>query len=392
VAIFGEREGGTHYSALDITDPTTPGYLFSLSDSSMGYTWSDPRVYKLKTGVGDEVRDRFFAFMGGGYWPDTMWDFNDPIATGVKGNCIYAVNIWGAASGEDVVPDYHVITYNGSNGSGDLEYMQYPIPSGAALSKTGETRATFLGRYEYWYKDLLWIGDMKGQLWRVDMRDPDPVNWDVTRLFVANTDVPYVHRPIFQAPATTMDENGQRWVYFGTGNRANPCDDTEDNCFVAVKDYDYGGYLTTADLKKLSPDGTYDPAEPYSGWYVEFADYGHGIGEKVYSSPVIVADTLYFTTFQANEAVADPCALGSGIARLYKFHYITGGYHGDVPFEEIGEGVPQTPVVSTDMMGNTVLVISTGEGGITTIVGAPGEGRPKRTIWWRDIKGGPSRF
>jgi Tfp pilus tip-associated adhesin PilY1 len=248
----------------------------------------------------------------------------------------------------------------------------------------------FLTRYEYLYKDLLWIGDLKGQLWRVDMREPDREDWQVSRLFVTNTNVPAIHRPIFLPPATTMDEDGQRWVYFGTGNRAAPCNAAEDNCFYAVKDGQHGDYLTEADLKHLSPSDSYDPAEPYMGWYVRFSDYGHGVGEKVYSSPVIVADTLYFTTFQP-DVTADPCEFGSGIARLYRFHYVTGGFNGDEPYEIIGAGIPQTPIVSTDMYGNTVLVISCGEGGISTI-GAVGEGKPKRTIWWRDMKGGPSRF
>jgi len=389
VLFFGEREGGTCYNALDITDPTAFQFLFNFTDSLMAYTWSEPRIYKLKILIEGQVRDRFHAFFGGGYWPDTMWDFNDPINTGVKGNGIYFLNIWDAATGEDPVPSCYVVTYDDADP--ELEHMQYPVAGSPCLGKTGETRAMFLGRYEYFYKDLLWIGDMKGQLWRVDMREPDPDNWTVTRLFVTNTNVPSIHRPIFLAPTTTLDEDGQRWVYFGTGNRADPCNATEDNCFYAVKDGDHGSYLTISDLKHLSPNDTYDPAEPYSGWYVRFSDYGHGVGEKVYSSPVIVADTLFFTTFQP-DVTLDPCEFGSGIARLYRFHYITGGFAGDQPYEEIGAGIPQTPIVSTDMFGNTVLVISSGEGGITTIKGAPAEGKPKRTIWWRDIKGGPSRF
>lgn len=388
VLLFGEREGGLCYNVLDITDPTSPEFLVNFRDSIMGYTWSEAKIYKLKIEVGTEIHDRFFGFFGGGYWPDTLWDFNDPLGSGVKANAIYFLNIWGAATGGDDIPEYHVITYEEGD---EREYMQYPICGSPCLGKSGETRSTFLGRYEYMYKDILWIGDTKGQLWRVDMRDPDPDYWVVKRLFVANTNVPEIHRPIFLAPTTTLDEDGQRWVYFGTGNRADPCGELEDNCFFAIKDGDHGAYLTTSDLKKISPSDEYDTAEPYLGWYVRFLDYGNGLGEKVYSSPVIVADTIYFTTFQP--AVSeDPCEFGSGIARLYKFHYLTGGFDGDTPYEEIGAGIPQTPVVSTDMLGNTVLVISCGEGGITTITGSPDEGKPKRTIWWRDIKGGPSRF
>ncbi len=389
ILLFGEREGGRYYNALDITDPSSPQFLFDFTDSAMAYTWSEPRIYKLKSAIEGLIRDRFYAFFGGGYWPDTLWDFNDPVPTGVKGNCIYFLNIWDAATGKDPIPYCHVITYDDEDA--ELDNMQYPVTGSPCLGKSGETRGMFLNRFEYLYKDLLWIGDLKGQLWRVDMRDPDPDNWTVKRLFVTNEDVPAVHRPIFLAPATAMDENGQRWVYFGTGNRADPCNGSEDNCFYAIKDGDYGDYLTISDLKRLSPSDSYDPAEPYMGWYVRFSDYGNGIGEKVYSSPVVLADTICFTTFHP-DVTADPCEFGSGIARLYKFHHVTGGFGGDEPYEEIGSGIPQTPIVSTDMLGNTVLVISCGEGGITTIIGAPGEGKPKRTIWWRDIKGGPSRF
>jgi Tfp pilus tip-associated adhesin PilY1 len=65
--IFGERRGGNHYFALDVSDPLNPRWKWEihpgLSDfTEMGQTWSTPYINKIKYGAGD----KWVFFIGGG--------------------------------------------------------------------------------------------------------------------------------------------------------------------------------------------------------------------------------------------------------------------------------------------------------------------------------------
>ena len=67
---FGLRRGGTAYYALDVTNPDSPGYLWSIDKSGdfaeMGMTFSAPRVGKVKFGATATP----VIIFGGGYDPD----------------------------------------------------------------------------------------------------------------------------------------------------------------------------------------------------------------------------------------------------------------------------------------------------------------------------------
>src|SRR2546427_1514610 len=63
IVVFGLRRGGTSYNALDITDTTTPNYMWTFTDPKMGETWSEPAFGKVKIGS----LERYVAFVGGGY-------------------------------------------------------------------------------------------------------------------------------------------------------------------------------------------------------------------------------------------------------------------------------------------------------------------------------------
>ena len=57
------------------------------------------------------------------------------------------------------------------------------------------------------YDDLLYLGDLMGNIWRVNMT----VNpWTVSKLFACS-------KPIQSAPTVTLDALGRCVVFFGTG-------------------------------------------------------------------------------------------------------------------------------------------------------------------------------
>src|SRR5438445_13549291 len=50
IVVFGLRRGGTTYYALDITDTTSPMYMWTFTDPKMGETWSETAIGKVKIG------------------------------------------------------------------------------------------------------------------------------------------------------------------------------------------------------------------------------------------------------------------------------------------------------------------------------------------------------
>ncbi|MCK4233773.1 hypothetical protein KAX75_05055, partial [candidate division WOR-3 bacterium] len=88
VLIFGQQQGGYCYSALDVTDPYSVDFLFNFNDTmgNLGETWSYPVIFKIHKNTFYKEDERFFAFLGGGYWPDTLYDIYNPTVSPPYGN------------------------------------------------------------------------------------------------------------------------------------------------------------------------------------------------------------------------------------------------------------------------------------------------------------------
>ncbi|GAJ07995.1 unnamed protein product, partial [marine sediment metagenome] len=160
VLIFGQRQGGWNYSALDVTDPYNPDFLFNFDTSmaDLGETWSDPVIYKIHKDSLKKENDRFFVFLGGGYWPDSLYDIYDTLSPPF-GNALYTldvVNMCGnttPAMGTDYWKIPPAFDYSTS--------MVYPFPAQPSVIDTNLDS----------YHDILYIGDVGGQLWKVVLND-----------------------------------------------------------------------------------------------------------------------------------------------------------------------------------------------------------------------------
>lgn len=67
ILFFGERRGGNHYYALDVTSVTAPSYLYTvnpniLGGESLGQSWCKPKICTIKTTSGT---DSVFLMAGG---------------------------------------------------------------------------------------------------------------------------------------------------------------------------------------------------------------------------------------------------------------------------------------------------------------------------------------
>ena len=190
ILIASQGEGGRSFTVLDITDPlgetshsmNSIEFLFSAMQSSLlqdtlGYTTSTPTVHKVGvnwTGHPNRTIDRFFAFMGGGQWPDPM-DISllESVFSGgnVKGNVIISFDVW-KANDEGISGNVYLIPPIGR----DAAKMVVPFPATPSMINTDPEKGN---RY-----DCLFIPDAYGQLWFVDVTNPNPSAWKAECIFV----------------------------------------------------------------------------------------------------------------------------------------------------------------------------------------------------------------
>jgi len=397
IMIAGERRGGMAYSAIDVTDPYNPDFMFAFDTTmlNLGQTWSDPVMFKVHRDSLKPSYDRFFGFFGGGYWEDTLYDvYNPPDSVPrVPGSGIYVFDVYNMCSHHPPTlgTDYWKIPPNPAG-----ESMLYPFSSQVSVIDTNLDT----------YADMFYIGDWSGQLWKVKMNvqgDSSSViinNWEANVIFkapkpsAANED--YLWQPIF-FPVTQAWDGRRWWLFFGTGDRANASKPDSKNRFYAIIDDDYDPPITEANLKHVPVDGSLTESEiigppNYKGWYLEYADFdktdewnGNLVtrdGEKTTSYATVIMDTLVFTTFQPYDN-NDACISASGIGRLYKIYYKTGSYGTATPSRIIGSGLPQAPRYSFSISGEGLQIINLP--GQVIVQQTTNIGIRRKLLWWQEI-------
>jgi type IV pilus assembly protein PilY1 len=326
IVVCGERRGGDHYFALDVTSPQNPYLLYQIGPGlpdyvEMGQSWSTPIMGKIQYGNEEKV----VFFLGGGY--DVGQDVGPSAGEDSHGRAVYVVD---AMSGLLLWKYSHI----------ENPLMAYSIPSD--ISRVDTTGDGLI--------DRLYVGDMGGKMWRFDIGSSTPAAWTGKILFDSGS-----QRKIFYNPDVCLENNGQWYemVFFGTGDRADPKDVTVCNRIYAIKDKN-GPTLTENNLQDVS-DALLNGSDTDNGWYIRLNQYP---GEKILSIPVVYFGTAYFTSFiPDNEQFDDPCYVGQGRAMLYALGYKTGdpvfdldGLGGALDIndrsEEIGVGIPSGVVIA----------------------------------------------
>jgi type IV pilus assembly protein PilY1 len=334
--VFGLRRGGNTqdksncYIALNITDPTSPEFLWmicpdkiynknnppvnSTDYSELAQTWSNPQIEKIDDGTAD---GKWVVFIGGGYDNDNQ-DQENPYTSDpdTKGRAVYIVDI----SDGSLVKRF-------SNAEDST--MTYSIPSDIAKVDTdGDGKI-----------NRLYVGDMGGRMWRFDITGSDKTKWTGKIIFKSNPGYDgSTGRRIFYPPDVTLenDAGDYEMLFFGTGDREHPNDKSIINRLYGVKVKDPSTtyiednlYDATED-KLQGTDSEKSQAQidlnAKSGWYIKLLSTP--LGEKSLSPPVVYFKTVYFTTFtpspDAPQEGTDPCYVGEGTATLYALGYLTG--------------------------------------------------------------------
>ena len=299
------RRGGRVLYAIDVTDPTKPTIMWKKTPAelpALGQTWSEPKAFKVK------ARTNPVVMFGAGYDPG---EDKTPPDTATMGQGVYVLE---AESGT-VVKLFQ--TAEDAGGS-----IKTSIPSDVAvIDHDFDT-----------FADRAYVGDLQGNVWRMDIDDPSESNWKMYKLAELGTTRKFFFRPDVVI-SKTYD-----LVLIGSGDREKPLVDDSLDRFYMLKDDKPGksGSGLTLVKESMLVAGNTDSSAA-SGWFIDMRK-----GEKVINAPLSIGGVTFFST---NRPTPDPssCQPNLGEARAYAVDFLTGGAGTD----RNGDGTKGTEDVST---------------------------------------------
>jgi type IV pilus assembly protein PilY1 len=333
----GMRRGGNNYYALDVTERDAPklkwvirgGENGSSGFSELGQSWSRPTLTTIKYGAGI----RTVLIFGGGYdtdQDDNPVDEDGNIIYGATDNIGRAIFIVDANTGEKLWQAGPADSDDGSDPNMVMADMTNSIPSDVRLLDSD-----FDG-----HTDRLYVGDMRGQVFRIDLQatssgisgsgvllaDLGGSTATNNRRFYYPPDVVVTQRP---GAATYVSVN------IGSGYRAHPLNplNTDGTAAPRVNDRFYSlhdalgailddfttitnGSLFDATTSLVTSDIDIDDLADANGWYITL---GSNNGEKVLAPAMTLNGEIFFTTYTPPESTArSSCAPQPGTGRLYR--------------------------------------------------------------------------
>ncbi len=351
---------------FDITDPEIkPVLLGEVVMPEMGYSTSYPTMVVMKDGNHDgtfgnnaDGENRWFLAFGSGPADangDPAYDVLDTAASAQKAK-FYLLDMVKLASDNELwtLPDDNIAdgTTRGVLTKGLHWYSELDDSSFVGDPVTADYNLDYNA-------DVLYYGTVSGDSskWGGKMRrividdlfdadeDQDPQNWESDKvLFNAE-------QPITAGATVALDNDGNNWVYFGTGRYFVSSDGSDMNpqSFYGIKepvtsvDPIYktwepvtGNLMDTTNIKvftgstrKVDINGTESTWNALvaaqaisSGWYVNFVDdvTADLMGERNLGQAVLLGGALTFTTFIPSP---DVCEAG-GNSWLWALNYTTG--------------------------------------------------------------------
>jgi len=224
IAIVGEREGGRHYTAVDMTDTSSnPQYL---------WTWPPPGSnYELAAGESWNDTTPNPPPIG----PVLIQDNSGPITVTVGGSSVKASERWVVALSGGFDPNYvrgrAVYVLDAWDGTLLYKFSRYDTSSATdprySLGTVLAPVSLVDSNYDNFF-DLGVVGDTDGQLWTIDMLNPGTLSGGlVTNWYGGLSFQQFKGNAMSQrAPFTTMagarvfeDAKGGVRVYLGSGDR-----------------------------------------------------------------------------------------------------------------------------------------------------------------------------
>jgi type IV pilus assembly protein PilY1 len=321
VLVGTEAQGGNSVFALDVTNPAgvtsestlANTVLWDFIDTDMGLGFSNPAVASTTSG--------WQVFVGNGYNSTNQKPFL--YALNPQTGVIDAkVDLCGA------VPT--ACNLSASNG----------LSSVIAVNSGGQSAGG---------ANLVYAGDLQGNLWRVDVSNAIPANWVVSVLFQAR-DALGNPQPITTKPVASLNPKYPQvlgtMVMFGTGQFLGVPDLSNENTQSIYGIYDPPGGYTMSTIPKRAPSGsvvqetlqtayigtqqvriitgTAANIPTNEGWYIDL-NVPSGSGERVVNDPRLESGgELILTTYTPIAPSTTSCN-ASGSSYLMVLNYATGG-------------------------------------------------------------------
>lgn len=367
VLVGVQAQGGNSVYALDVTYPNTltseaalaSAVLWEYTDPDMGYGFSTPALAPTAAG--------WTVFVGNGYNSTNQ----KPV--------LYAINPQTGATMRKLDLCASLVTnvcnMSASNG----------LSSVIAVNTSGQGFAN---------ANVVYAGDLQGNLWRVDTSNANPNLWTVTVLFQARDSVLGNPQPITTAPIASLNPNYPQalgtMVYFVTGQLLGTPDLSTTQLQTAYGIYDpqtgftppltrgtvpsspAGSYLSstgfveqTVSIPASNPNALVVSSNAASfptnkGWWV---DLTQETGQRGVTDPRLqTGGELTFTTYQP--VFNTNTCTENGSSYLYVLNYATGGSFTSPQFDLNGDGViNQSDLVTIPnplSPGNTIQVAASG--------------------------------
>lgn len=379
----GLRMGGRSYYALNLSDMTKPKFMFHINPDAatlntdplyhMGQSWSKPTLTYIKW----NGEKKLAMIVGGGY--DTKYEdptFTNSTSGAVKGNGIYIFDaetgdlLWWGSSSVDVDKASQAV----SNTDGTLAK-----PESTSIGKMVNSipsRVKAVDRDGDGITDHLYVGDLGGKLFRIDLNSQHVINTDTDKQkpFILNAfalaDIG--SRRFYEPPVFTIHKSGMtRYAVLsiGSGDRSSPLLPSPNSADLLVGLYDrtvtntvptVQDTITLSNLREIYKKKSEEAG--HKGWYyllpkptVESIVYQNRILEE----SVALDNDLYVSIFNPQKSTAKDnatsCTGGiTGESTIYKFCLPDGDC-----------GATKTDVNKIGSLGSGILGLTVGPGSTT---------------------------
>ncbi len=350
ILVSGEGAGGKSMFALDVTNPGTittesglaADVLWEFEDSvNLGYTYGTPSL--AQTNAGTEL------FFGNGYDSQSETPY------------LYVLN---PQTGLPVV-EINLCTADTT----DTGECSGSAPNGLSSPVLVNSTGSLAGP-----ANVLYAGDLQGNMWRIDISDSNPANWQnhVTLLYKAEDSLGNT-QPITMQPLVSLNPDFPRlqgiMVFFGTGQLLSTSDLTNTNTQTVYGIFDAMPNsavptrtnlvqqtlsattvttvnATTVNARTISSNAL-SLGGAMKGWYV---DLSLDPGERIVTEPALVNGALILTSNQPSGSLC----VGGFSSWYYELNYMNGGTFPQPMFDvtESGQVSVTEPNVAGVSLGN----------------------------------------
>lgn len=328
VLVGTEAQGGRSVYAIDVTTPSSlttetavaAAVLWDFTDPDMGYGFASPVIASTASG--------WQVFVANGYNSNNQKPFLFALDPRTGAASMTKVDLCAA-----VPTACNLALPNG---------LSSPI----AVNSGGQVAGG---------ANIVYAGDLQGNMWRIDVSNANPTLWSVSLLFQA-VDALGNRQPITTAPVATLNPRYPQvlgtMVMFGTGEFLGAPDIANSNTQSIYGVYDPpAGYATPplrdSDLLKqtlaattTTPQfrtitGTTPTIPANKGWYM---DLNLLSGERVINDPRLESGgELVLTTYQPIPPSGTSCTV-MGSAYFMVLNFATGGAFTSPQFDTNGDG------------------------------------------------------